>query len=82
MRNKLTLRVKMALWFTGSVLVVTALFFSALYFTTRAKLNGMLRDDLSAVLSGTYDISRIISRISLGTVTPKDLIALKMTLLQ
>ena len=37
----------------------------------------MLRDDLSAVLSGTYDISRIISRISLGTVTPKDLIALK-----
>ena len=42
----------------------------------------MLRDDLSAVLSGTYDISRIISRISLGTVTPKDLIALKMTLLQ
>ena len=44
--------------------------------------NIMLRDDLSAVLSGTYDISRIISRISLGTVTPKDLIALKMTLLQ
>ena len=42
----------------------------------------MLRDDLSTVLSGTYDISRIISRISLGTVTPKDLIALKMTLLQ
>ena len=44
--------------------------------------NIMLRDDLSTVLSGTYDISRIISRISLGTVTPKDLIALKMTLLQ
>ena len=42
----------------------------------------MLRDDLSVVLSRTYDISRIISRISLGTVTPKDLIALKMTLLQ
>ena len=50
MRNKLTLRVKMALWFTGSVLVVTALFFSALYFTTRAKLNGMLHDDLSLAL--------------------------------
>ncbi len=44
--------------------------------------NVMLRDGLAAVLSGTYDISRIISRISLGTVTPRDLIALKMTLLK
>ena len=44
--------------------------------------NIMLRDELAQVLSGTYDISRIISRLSLGTVTPKDLIALKMTLLQ
>ena len=44
--------------------------------------NVMLRDELAAVLSGTYDISRIISRISLGTVTPRDLIALKMTLLK
>lgn len=42
----------------------------------------MLRDELAEVLAGTYDISRIISRVSLGTVTPKDLIALKMTLLK
>lgn len=44
--------------------------------------NVMLRDEMAAVLSGTYDISRIISRISIGTVTPRDLIALKMTLLK
>ncbi len=44
--------------------------------------NIMLRDDLASILSGTYDISRIISRVSLGTVTPKDLISLKMTLLR
>ncbi|MGN0106388.1 MAG: DNA mismatch repair protein MutS [Hominilimicola sp.] len=44
--------------------------------------NVMLRDEMASVLSGTYDISRIISRISLGTVTPRDLIALKMTLLK
>ncbi len=53
-----------------------------LYSVKELTENIMLRDDLSTVLSGTYDISRIISRISLGTVTPKDLIALKMTLLQ
>ncbi len=41
----------------------------------------MLRDEIAEVLSGTYDISRIISRVSLGTVTPRDLIALKATLL-
>ena len=50
MKNKLTLRVRMALWFTLSVLVVTVLFFSALYFTTRARLNAMLRDDLTLAL--------------------------------
>ena len=50
MRSKLTLRLKTALWFTVSTLVVTALFFSALYFTTRARLTGMLRDDLSLAL--------------------------------
>ncbi len=42
----------------------------------------MLRDELMEVLSGTYDISRIMSRLSLGTVTPRDLLALKMTLLK
>ena len=44
--------------------------------------NIMLRDELAEVLAGTYDISRIISRVSLGTVTPRDLLALKMTLLK
>ena len=39
-------------------------------------------DDLKEVLSRTYDISRIISRISVMTVTPKDLVSLKQTLLQ
>lgn len=42
--------------------------------------NMMLRDDLTEVLSGTYDISRIISRLSLSTVTPRDMIALRETL--
>ncbi len=42
--------------------------------------NIMLRDDLREVLGKTYDISRIISRISLSSVTPKDLAALRSTL--
>lgn len=42
----------------------------------------MLCDDLSEILNRTYDISRIISRIAVGTVTPKDLLSLKETLLQ
>ncbi|MGM9936434.1 MAG: DNA mismatch repair protein MutS [Candidatus Ornithomonoglobus sp.] len=44
--------------------------------------NAMLRDELIEILSKTYDISRIISRIALGTVTPKDMVSLKQTLLQ
>lgn len=42
--------------------------------------NIMLCDDLAAVLSSTYDISRIISRLSLGTAGPRDFIALKLTI--
>lgn len=42
----------------------------------------MLRDDLAQLLSSTYDISRIISRVALKTVTPKDLVCLKYTLKQ
>lgn len=42
--------------------------------------NVMLRDELGGILSSTYDISRIISRLSLGTATPKDMVALKLTL--
>ena len=44
--------------------------------------DAMLCDDLREILSGTYDISRIISRVALKTVTPKDLICLKNTLKQ
>lgn len=44
--------------------------------------DAMGRDDLCEVLSRTYDISRIISRISVMTVTPKDLVSLKQTLMQ
>ncbi|MCH5211473.1 MAG: DNA mismatch repair protein MutS [Oscillospiraceae bacterium] len=42
----------------------------------------MLRDDLIEILKKTYDISRIISRLALRTVTPKDMVSLKQTLLQ
>ena len=44
--------------------------------------NIMLRDELAEVLGGMRDISRIISRVSLGTVTPRDFVALKTTLLK
>ena len=40
----------------------------------------MLRDELREELSGIYDISRITSRISIGSVTPKDLISLRQSL--
>ena len=50
MRNKGSLRLRMALWFTLSVLAVTGLFFCALYFTTQSRLNAMLREDLSLAL--------------------------------
>ncbi len=42
--------------------------------------NMMLRDDLTAILSGIYDIARIASRISLGSVNPRELISLKASL--
>ncbi len=41
--------------------------------------NLMLRDELREILNTTYDISRIISRISLKSVTPRDLLSLKLT---
>lgn len=40
-----------------------------------------LRDGLREALASTYDISRIISRLSLNTATPRDLVALKNTLI-
>ena len=42
--------------------------------------NLMLRDEITDALSGTYDISRIISRLSLNTASPRDLVSLKLTL--
>ena len=44
--------------------------------------DAMLRDELIEILGKTYDISRIISRIALRTVTPKDMVSLKQTLMQ
>ena len=41
-----------------------------------------LRNDLRELLSSTYDISRIISRLSLNTANPRDMVALKNTLLR
>ncbi len=40
----------------------------------------MLRDELKEILNQTYDISRIISRISLSSATPKDMASLRETL--
>jgi DNA mismatch repair protein MutS len=51
-----------------------------LYSVKELTENVMLRDELSSILSGTYDISRIISRLSLATATPRDLVSLKLTL--
>ena len=39
-----------------------------------------LRDDLRAALSKTYDISRIISRLSINSANPRDMVALKNTI--
>ncbi len=50
MRNKGSLRMRMALWFTVSVLAVTGVMFGALYLTMRARLNAMLREDLSLAI--------------------------------
>ena len=43
--------------------------------------NIMLRDEMRDILNSTYDISRIISRISLSSATPRDLVSLKLTIL-
>lgn len=44
--------------------------------------NPIMRDDIGDILSGIYDISRIVSRVSTNTLTPKDLISLKESLLK
>ncbi len=53
-----------------------------LYSVDELVKNIMLCDDLSELLSGIYDISRITSRVSLKTATPRDLVALKQSLLR
>ncbi len=42
--------------------------------------NIMLRDELSSQLSGIYDMARIHSRISMGNVTPKELLSMRSSL--
>ncbi len=51
MKHKLTLRTRTAIWFTLSVLGITVLFFTALYFITSSRLNGLLEEDLTLALS-------------------------------
>lgn len=61
-------------------LINTAQINKRLYSVRELVDNMVLRDDLTEVLSGIYDISRISGRISLGSATPRDLISLKMSL--
>lgn len=42
----------------------------------------IMRDDIGNALSGIYDIARIVSRVSTNTLTPKDLLSLKQSLLK
>lgn len=42
----------------------------------------MLRDDVAGILAGIYDIARILSRISLQTAAPRDMVSLKLSLLK
>lgn len=53
-----------------------------LYSVDELVKNVMLCDDFCELLSGIYDISRIVSRISLGTASPRDMVALKNSLLK
>lgn len=42
--------------------------------------NTMLRDELVHILDGIYDISRILTRVSLNSVTPRDMASLRESL--
>ncbi len=53
-----------------------------LYSVGELTKNIMLCDDFTALLSGIYDISRIVSRISLGSASPRDMVALKNSILK
>ncbi len=51
-----------------------------LYSVDELVKDNMLCDDFRELLSGIYDISRIVSRVSLGTATPRDMLSLKVSL--
>ena len=53
-----------------------------LYSVNELYNNIILRDDVRDVLSGIYDIARIIARVSLRTVTAADMLSLKNSLLR
>lgn len=52
-----------------------------LYAVGELKDNIMLSDDFANILSNIYDIGRITNRISLNTAAPRDMVALKNSLL-
>lgn len=52
-----------------------------LYAVSELKENIMLADDFASILSNIYDIGRITNRISLNTAVPRDMVALKNSLL-
>ena len=53
-----------------------------LYSVDELTKNIMLCDELRELLSGIYDMSRIMSRISLNSASPRDMVALKASLLK
>ncbi len=53
-----------------------------LYSVEELTKNIMACDELREILSGIYDMSRIMSRISLNSASPRDMVALKASLLK
>ena len=53
-----------------------------LYSVEELTKNIMLCDELRELLSGIYDMSRIMSRVSLNSASPRDMVALKASLLK
>jgi len=53
-----------------------------LYSVEELTKNIMLCDELRDLLSGIYDMSRIMSRISLNSASPRDMVALKASLIK
>ena len=53
-----------------------------LYSVEELSKNIMLCDEMRELLSGIYDMSRIMSRISLNSASPRDMVALKASLLK